>query len=60
MIFQFSFYVPFLVLYVCFQFCVLCVFALFCVLFFLLYIAVSFLFLHKFTDRCHRVETQLH
>ena len=45
----------FLVLYACFLFCVFCVF----VLFLLLYIAVSFLFLYKFTDHCHRVETQL-
>jgi hypothetical protein len=31
-------------------------FVLFCVLFLLLCIAVSFLFLYKFTDRCHQVE----
>jgi len=32
---------------------------LFCVLFFLLHTAVSFLFLYKFTESCHLVETQL-
>ena len=32
---------------------------MFCVLFILLYTAASFLFLYKFTDRWHRVETQL-
>ena len=32
---------------------------LLCVLFFLLYTAVSLLFLYKFPDHCHRVETQL-
>jgi hypothetical protein len=53
------FYVRFVVLYVGFLFCVLCVFVLFCVLFLLLYISVPFLFFYKFTDRCHRVETQL-
>jgi len=36
---------------------ILC-FVLFCVLFLLLYIAVSFLFLYKFTDHCHWVVTQ--
>jgi len=34
-------------------------FVLFCVLFLLSYKAVCFLFLYKFTDHCHRVETQL-
>jgi len=34
-------------------------FVLLCVLFLLLYIVVSFIFLHKFTDHCHQVETQL-
>jgi len=52
-----------LVLYFCFLFSVFCVFVLFCVLLcvllLLLYIAVYFLVLHKFTDHCHRVETQL-
>ena len=42
--------------YVCFLFCVFCV-VLFCVLFLLLYIAVSLLFLYKFTNHWHRVET---
>jgi hypothetical protein len=51
--------VHFLVLDVCFIVCVFCVFVLFCVLFLLLYIAVCFLFLCKFTDCCHRMETQL-
>ena len=32
---------------------------LFCILFLFLYIAVSFLFLYKFTDHCHRVKTLL-
>jgi len=41
-------------LYVCFLYCVFCVFVLLCVLFLLLYIAVSFLHFHKFTDHsCH-------
>ena len=43
----------------CFLFCVLCVFVFFCVLFFLMYTVVSFLFVCKFTDHCHRMETQL-
>jgi hypothetical protein len=34
-------------------------FVLLCVLFLLLYVAVSFLLEHEFTDHCHRVETQL-
>ena len=43
-----------------FVFCFLfCVFVLLCVLFLLVYIAVSFLFLYKSTDHCHRLETQL-
>ena len=49
----------FLVLYVRFLFSVFCVFVPFCVLFLLVYIAVSFLLLYKFTEHCHRVETQL-
>jgi hypothetical protein len=49
------FYVVFLVFYVCFLFCV-CV--LICVLFLILFIAVSLLFLYKFTDHCRRVEIQ--
>jgi len=44
---------------VCFLFCVFCAFVLFYVLLLLLYLSISFLFLYKFTDRCHRVETQL-
>ena len=56
-IFQYSFYVCFLVLYVWFLFCVFCVSVLFCVLCLLLYMAVSFLFLYKFIDHCHRLET---
>jgi hypothetical protein len=35
------------------------VFVMLCVLFLLLYIPVSSLFVYKFTDHCHRVETQL-
>jgi len=51
------FCVLFCVLY-CVLFCVF-FFVLFCVLFPLQYIAVSFLFLYKSTDHCHRVQTQL-
>jgi hypothetical protein len=56
-VFQYSYscYVCFF----CFLFCVFCVFVLFCVLFLLLYIAVSCLFLYKFTEQCHRVGKQL-
>ena len=43
----------FCVVYVCFLFRIFCVFVLFCLLFLRLYIAVSFLFLYKFTDHCH-------
>jgi hypothetical protein len=42
----------------CFIFCVFCV-SVFCVLFLLMYSTVSFLFVYKFTDHCHRVGTQL-
>ena len=42
-----------------FIFCVFCVFAMFCALCPLLYTTASYLFVHKFTDHCHRVETQL-
>ena len=59
MFFKYSFYICFLVLCVCFLFCVFFVFELFCVLFLLLYVALSFLFLYKFTDHCRRVETEL-
>jgi hypothetical protein len=56
----FSYFVClFTILYVCLLFSVFCVFVLFCALFPLLYIAASFLLLYKFTDHCHRVETQL-
>ena len=48
-----------LVCFLVFLVCVVCVFVLFYVLFLLLYTAVSFLFLYKFTDHCHRVETLL-
>jgi hypothetical protein len=41
------------------MFSVYSVFCIFCVLFLLLYIDVSFLFLYKFTDHCHWVETYL-
>ena len=34
-------------------------FCIFCVFFLLLYIAVSFLFLYKFTDHCQLEKTQL-
>ena len=43
----------------CFLFVIFCVFVLLCVLFLLLYIAVSFLFLYKSTNHCHRVETKM-
>ena len=57
-VFYYSFHVCFLILYVLLS--VLCVlyFLLFCVLF-RMYIVVSFLFFFKFTDHCHRVETQM-
>jgi len=44
-----------------FLFPILCIlfFCVFCVLFLLLYIALSFQYLYKSTDCCHRVETQL-
>ena len=42
----------------CFPFCVFCVFVLFCV-FFSSCTNVSFIFVYKFTDHYHRVETQL-
>jgi hypothetical protein len=42
----------------CFLFYVLWV-VFFCVLFLLLYTAVSFLFLYKSTDHCHKMETHL-
>jgi len=57
-IFNYSPYVCFLVLYVCFLFCVFFVLVLFCVLFRPMYI-LRFIFVHTFTDHCHRVETQL-
>jgi hypothetical protein len=53
------FYVSVLIMRVCFLFSVFCVFVPFCVLFLLLYIAVSLIFLYKFTDHCYQVETQL-
>ena len=53
--FKYSLYVGFLVLCVCFPFCVFCFF-LSCILFLHLYIAVYLQFLYKFTDHCHRVE----
>ena len=56
------FHIPFmlfLVLCFCFLFHVFCAFILFFVLFFLLYIDVSFVFSYKYTDYCHRLETQL-
>jgi hypothetical protein len=43
----------------CFSFCVLCIFVILCVLFLLIYVVVSLLFVYKFTDLCHSVETQL-
>ena len=42
----------------CFIFCVFCAFVLFCVLLLLMHIVVSFLFVYKFIDHCHRMETQ--
>ena len=43
----------------CSLFCVFCVFVLFSVLvlFVLVYIVVGFLFMYKFTDYCHLVES---
>jgi hypothetical protein len=58
-LFNYSFYVCFLVLYYCFPFCVFCVSVLFCVLFIPVYIVVYFLFVYNFTGRCHRVKNQL-
>ena len=58
-VFNCSFHVNGLAVYVCFLCCVFCVFFIFCVLFLLLYIAVSLLSVYNFTDRCQRVETQL-
>jgi hypothetical protein len=53
----------FKILYVCFPVSYVFVFYFVYSVFFvfspLLYIAVSFLFLYKFTDHCHRVENQL-
>ena len=46
-------------LFICFIFCLFRAFVLFCVLILLLYIAVSFLFLYKFTNQDRRVEIQL-
>ena len=46
-------------IYFAFSLCFLC-FLLFCVLFFILYMVVSFLSMYRFTDYCHRVETQFH
>ena len=43
----------------CFLYCVFRVFILFCLFFLLWHIAVSFLFLYKFTNYCHQVETPL-
>ena len=52
--FYYSFYVCFLVLL-----SILCVLCLCIVSFLLMYTVVSFLFVHKFTDDCHRVKTKL-
>jgi len=43
----------------CFLFSAFFVFVLFCVLFLPMYIVVYFLFVHKFTNYCQWVETQL-
>jgi hypothetical protein len=50
-----------MILFLCLFFALYFVFfALFCIVFCIFsFCAVSFLFLHKFTDHCHRVETQL-
>jgi phosphatidylserine synthase len=59
-VFVIRFMFVFLFCMLCFLFCVFCVFVLFCVLFLLAYIiVVSFLLASKFTDHCHRVETEL-
>jgi hypothetical protein len=52
-----SFYVFIIRFMFVFLFCFL--FCVFCVLFLLMYTPVSFLFVHKFTDDCHRVKTKL-
>jgi hypothetical protein len=57
MIFNVPIYVCFLVLMPVFCF-VYSVF-LYCFVYCFFFCAVSFLFLYKFTDRCHLVETQL-
>jgi len=48
----------FIVSYVCFVLCIMC-FCLVMIIISPLYLAVSLLFLYKFTDHCHPVETQL-
>jgi hypothetical protein len=58
-VFQYSLYICFRLLSFYFMFCAFCISVLFCVLFLLLYTAVSFPFLYKSTDHCHRVETQI-
>ena len=53
-----TFYVSFFIFlfFLCYVFCV---FVSFCVSFHLSYIPVYFLFLDRFTDRCHHVDTRL-
>ena len=43
--------------FVCFAIYIFVFCVLFCVLFLLMYIAFSFIFVYKFTDHCHRLET---
>jgi hypothetical protein len=53
----------FLIFFLRFCSCFVCLFPLLCNLYIVspsVYIAVSLLFLYKFTDHCHRVGTQLH
>ena len=40
-------------------FCFVCLFSILCIISPFVHIAVPFLFMYKFTDRCHRVETEL-
>ena len=52
-------FVCFLVLYILLSNLSVLFFVLFCVLFQHMYIVVSFPFVYKFIDQCHRVETKL-
>jgi uncharacterized membrane-anchored protein YitT (DUF2179 family) len=56
---NYSFHVSIIRFMFAFLFCMFCIFVLFCALCLLIYTVISFLFSCKFTDHCHRVETQL-